>query len=64
MFTGLGVIKKTKGRPEAELENIFTRLDEAFASPEASKSDIVEVLKDYLRNFDHIEKGRNLDQGM
>lgn len=64
LFSGLGVIKKTKRRPEAELKDIFTRLEETFVSPEASKSGIVGVLKNYLQNFDHIEKGRNLDQGM
>ncbi len=64
MFSGLGVIKKSTKKSNDELENTFVQLDKAFASPEASKADIVGVLKNYLQNFEHIEKGRNLDQVM
>ncbi|WP_422007590.1 polysaccharide biosynthesis protein [Roseivirga pacifica] len=63
-FSGLGVIKETNGKPEEELLQIFDELDSLFNSSETTKSDVVGVLKKYLHNFDHIEKGRNLDQGM
>jgi len=64
LFSGLGVVKNTKRKSTTELGNIFSNLDHAFSSTEASKSNIVTVLKDYLQNFDHIEKGRNLDESM
>ena len=63
-FTGLGVIRNPQKKTEGELLQIFDDLDQSFTSEITSKSDIIEILKKYLHNFNHIEKGRNLDQSM
>jgi FlaA1/EpsC-like NDP-sugar epimerase len=63
-FNGLGVIKNTKKRSSAELVKIFSDFEEIFASKSITKADMVKLLKNYLPNFSHIEKGKNLDQNM
>jgi FlaA1/EpsC-like NDP-sugar epimerase len=63
-FVNLGVIKNSKKRNVTELDAIFDRLNALFASDSASKASIVEILKEYLPEFDHSEKGKHLDQRM
>ena len=57
-------MKNSKKRPVAEVEAIFANLRKVFANPLASKADVITVLKDYLPNFQHIEKGKSLDSRM
>ena len=64
IFANLGVIKNAKRRPLAEINAIFEELRRLFSSNDVSKEKIVAVLKDYLPNFSHIEKGRGLDSKM
>ncbi len=63
-FSGLGVIQNTVKKSEEDLSQIFQDLEMSFNSHKTSKSDIIDILKGYLHNFEHIEKGRNLDQSM
>ena len=63
-FVNLGVVKNAKRRPVAEVEAIFARLHEVFDMEGATKEDVVEVLKEYLPNFNHISKGKSLDGRM
>lgn len=63
-FINLGVIKNSKKRNTNEMDEIFHRLNKLFESKEVSKSDVVEILNEYLPNFHHIEKGKGLDQNM
>ena len=63
-FVNLGVVKNAKKRPVAEVEAIFRNLRDVFDKPDATKADVVEVLKDYLPDFHHIEKGKSLDSRM
>ena len=63
-FVNLGVVKNAKRRPVAEVEAIFARLHEVFDGENATKDDVVEVLKEYLPNFCHISKGKSLDGRM
>ena len=63
-FTNLGVVKNAKKRPAEEVEAIFRNLHGVFDRPDATKADVVEVLKDYLPDFHHIEKGKSLDSRM
>ncbi|MEI6646203.1 MAG: polysaccharide biosynthesis protein [bacterium] len=63
-FVNLGVVKNAPRRKLAEIDTIFNALRASFAKPHVSKTDIVEVLKDYLPNFSHIETGKSLDQKM
>ena len=63
-FVNLGVVKNAKRRPVAEVEAIFAKLHEVFDKAGATKEDVVEVLKEYLPNFNHISKGKSLDGRM
>jgi FlaA1/EpsC-like NDP-sugar epimerase len=63
-FANLGVVKNAPRRKLAEIDAIFNALRAAFAKSQVSKTDIVDVLKDYLPNFSHIETGKSLDQKM
>jgi FlaA1/EpsC-like NDP-sugar epimerase len=63
-FINLGVIKNSKKRNVKEIDDIFTRLKKLFESDEFSKSSLIEILNEYLPSFQHIEKGKGLDQNM
>ncbi len=63
-FINLGAVKNSKKRPVAEVEAIFASLRGVFRKPGAEKADVIEVLKEYLPNFQHIEKGKSLDSRM
>jgi len=63
-FINLGVVKNSKKRSMHEIDEIFDRLHTLFESNEVSKAAIVEILKAYLPNFEHIETGKGLDSKM
>ncbi len=63
-FVNLGVIKNSLKRNISEIDQIFTRLEKLFENPNVSKHELVEILKEYLPNFEHIETGKSLDQKM
>ena len=63
-FVNLGVVKNAKRRRVEEINEIFRELTEVFSKEHVSKADVVEVLKGYLPNFEHIERGKGLDQKM
>ena len=63
-FVNVGCVKNAKKRPVAEVESIFANLRSVFAAPGSTKADVIEVLKEYLPNFEHIEKGKSLDSRM
>jgi len=63
-FINLGVVKNSKKRNISEIDVIFTQLHNLFESRNITKAAIVDVLKVYLPNFDHIETGKQLDSKM
>lgn len=63
-FASLGVITESKHRPKSEVEAFISRLETLFADRDFTKVQVVECLKDFLPNFVHEEKGKNLDQKM
>ena len=63
-FSALGVIEETTRRPMEEVDSFFTELEGIFQKEEFTKAEIVEALKKFLPNFEHEEKGKNLDQKM
>jgi hypothetical protein len=63
-FNALGIIDSVKPRPRAELDGFLKRLEDILAKKETTKAEIVEVMRAYLPNFIHEEKGKNLDQKM
>jgi len=63
-FINLGVVKNSKKRSIHEIDVIFDRLHDLFESSNVTKAAIVDVLKVYLPNFEHIETGKGLDSKM
>ena len=47
-----------------ELNRFFTELENLFAEPDFTKEEVVAAIKRFIPNFEHIEKGKNLDQKM
>ena len=63
-FMSLGVVEQTERRSMDEVVNFFDELQQIFASPEFTKAEVVTAIKAFLPNFEHEEKGKNLDQKM
>lgn len=63
-FINLGVVKNSKKRSIQEIDAIFNQLRALFESQNVTKAAIVNVLKEYLPNFEHIETGKGLDSKM
>ena len=63
-FSSLGVIEDYKCKQAKEVEEYFSSLTELLNKQDVTKSDIVASLKLFVLNFEHEEKGRNLDQKM
>ena len=62
-FRALGVVEETTRRPMSEVNAFFEKLEGLFAS-DFSKEDVVKAIKEFIPNFEHEEKGKNLDQKM
>lgn len=62
-FKALGVVESTERRPMQEINGFFDKLATLFQG-DFSKDDVVMLLKEFLPNFEHEEKGKNLDQKM
>lgn len=63
-FAALGVIENLKAREKKEMDEFLEKLSGILARPDIEKTDIVKVMKEFIPNFEHIEKGKNLDQKM
>ena len=63
-FMSLGVVEQTERRSMDEVVNFFDELQKIFASPAFTKAEVVDAIKAFLPNFEHEEKGKNLDQKM
>lgn len=63
-FMALGVVEETTRRPMSEINQFFDELENIFVSPEFTKAQVVESIKRFIPNFEHEEKGKNLDQKM
>lgn len=63
-FRSLGVIEKSTHHSQTDIASLFNNLKSTFDRPDFTKADIVKVLTEFLPNFEHEEKGKNLDQKM
>ena len=63
-FKSLGVIEDGKRRPMREVETFFTEMEDIFSRPDFTKQEVVEAIQRFIPNFEHEEKGKNLDQKM
>lgn len=65
-FSSLGVITGKAIPDKEKIATLFEKLNAAFSSEgtPADKEKIVNILHEYLPNFEHIETGRSLDSKM
>ncbi|GAA6435131.1 UDP-N-acetylglucosamine 4,6-dehydratase [Bacteroides intestinalis] len=63
-FQSLGVIREVEKRPIEEVQQFFTEVEAIFATPAFTKEEVVNAIKRFIPNFEHEEKGKNLDQKM
>lgn len=62
-FSSLGVITGKSIPDNNRIDSLFDMLNRAF-SGDTNKEEIVGIMKKYLPNFEHIEKGKSLDAKM
>ena len=63
-FFSLGVITGKEIPDKSRIDFLFRNLNRAFEKQETTKEEIVEIMKEYLPFFDHIETGKSLDNKM
>lgn len=63
-FKELGVVEETTRRPMPEVNAFFEKLEAIFHKDDFTKAQVVEAIKEFIPNFEHEEKGKNLDQKM
>ena len=63
-FHALGVVEQTKRHEMSEVNSFFEKLEAIFAEEDFIKAQVVEAIKEFIPNFEHEEKGKNLDQKM
>jgi len=63
-FAALGVVCQTTRHEMAEVNGFFDKLESIFAKEDFTKAQVVEAIKEFIPNFEHEEKGKNLDQKM
>jgi FlaA1/EpsC-like NDP-sugar epimerase len=63
-LSALGIVTD-KPIPDKEKVNVlFEQLNAVFEKEEATKEEVVEIMRAYLPNFEHIETGKCLDSKM
>ena len=63
-FQALGVVEQTTRHDMDEVNTFFENLEAIFHKEDFTKAQVVEAIKEFIPNFEHEEKGKNLDQKM
>ena len=63
-FSALGVVEETSHRSMDEINSFFIELESIFSDNNFTKTQVVDAIKGFIPNFEHEEKGKNLDQKM
>ena len=63
-FKALGVVEQATRHEMGEVNGFFDKLEGIFAKEDFTKAQVVEAIKEFIPNFEHEEKGKNLDQKM
>ena len=63
-FQALGVVEQTTRHNMDEVNTFFDKLEKIFHKDDFTKAQVVDAIKDFIPNFEHEEKGKNLDQKM
>ena len=58
------MIEDLEARRMEELDTFLERLQAVLNDRQTEKEDIFGTIKAFIPNFEHIEKGKNLDQKM
>ena len=63
-FKSLGVVEQTSRHEMVEVNDFFEKLENIFSKEDFTKDQVVEAIREFVPNFEHEEKGKNLDQKM
>lgn len=63
-FKALGVVEQTSRHNMEEVNKFFDHIKNIFAKDYFTKAQVVDAIKEFIPNFEHEEKGKNLDQKM
>ncbi len=63
-FRSLGVIIGKQMPDKDRIALLFNDLNAAFAKERTTKEEVIEIMKTYLPNFEHMETGKSLDSKM
>ena len=63
-FNALGVVTGKAIPNKKKVKQLFEKLDASFNKGEATKEEVILIMKEYLPNFEHIETGKSLDGKM
>lgn len=63
-FSALGVVEQTSRHDMNEVNSFFEILESIFQKEDFTKAQVVDAIKQFIPNFEHEEKGKNLDQKM
>ena len=63
-FAALGVVCQTSRHEMSGVNAFFEKLEALFAKENFTKAQVVDAIKEFIPNFEHEEKGKNLDQKM
>ena len=63
-FQALGVVEQTTRHDMTEVDTFFNKLEGIFQKDDFTKAQVVDAIREFIPNFEHEEKGKNLDQKM
>ena len=63
-FQALGVVEQTTRHDMNEVDAFFNKLEGIFQKDDFTKAQVVDAIREFIPNFEHEEKGKNLDQKM
>lgn len=63
-LSALGIVTDKEIPDKKKIDTLFEHLKTAFENPMLQKEQVVQIMKDYLPNFEHIETGKSLDSKM
>ena len=63
-FLSLGVVEQTTRHEMSEVNSFFRKLEGIFEREDFTKAEVVDAIREFIPNFQHEERGKNLDQKM
>ena len=63
-LSALGIVTNKEIPDKEKVNALFEKLNDVFEKEEIAKEEVVEIMKEYLPNFEHIETGKSLDSKM